>query len=59
MITYKQSPSHVAVFLDGKRVGSIKAWKSEGFRYYPKGFKDGGRVFQSVEQVKQSLKEND
>jgi len=58
MITYKQLPSSVAVFLDGKRVGQIKAWKSEGFRYYAKGFKDGGVVFPTVEKVKYSL-END
>jgi len=55
MITYKQMPTSVAVFLDGKRVGRIKAWKSEGFRYYAVGFKEGGVVFPTVEKVKHSL----
>ena len=59
MITYKQMPGYVQVSLDGKIVGKIKAYKSEGFRYYPKGCKDGGKIYKSVEDVKASLREDD
>jgi hypothetical protein len=52
-------PGYVQVSLDGKIVGKIKAYKSEGFRYYPKGCKDGGKIYKSVEDVKASLREDD
>lgn len=59
MFTYKQMPTSVSVFRDGKRVGRIKAWKSEGFRYYVVGFKDGSCVYPTVEAVKKWLDSND
>jgi hypothetical protein len=58
MIAYKQMPSYVQVSLDGKIVGKIKAYKDQGFRYYPKGFKSGGKIYKSVEDVKKSLIED-
>lgn len=51
-LTYEQRPYYVVVFLDGKRIGKIKAWRNEGFRYYRDGWRDGGRVFPTVEACK-------
>lgn len=57
MYTYEQKPYYLVVFKQGKRIGKIKAWKDQGFRYYAEGFKDGGCCYQSVEAVKRWLED--
>ena len=60
MITYKHSTNissydtNISVFLDNKHVGVIKN-VSGGYQYFPKGKKNGGDVFTSVKDVKDSL----
>lgn len=65
MITYKSElhavNTNLAVYLDGKRVGTIKRTKGKNtpeYRYFPKGDKVGGESFASIQAVKDSLKED-
>lgn len=51
MITYEYTET---VKLDGKIIGHIKQ-KDNGFAYFPKGSKNSGEVFSSVDKVKLSL----
>jgi len=53
-ITYKQQKNGQAVYLDGKRVGTI--WRvATGWSYFPKGQKKGGETFPSLAKVKASI----
>lgn len=45
-----------AVFLDGKRVGTILGVMN-GWRYFPLGSQDGGDTFATKGEVKKSLQE--
>jgi len=61
MITYKpqRQRSEYAVQLGGKVVGRIKLAVAgdgrAGWRYFPKGQKEGGEVFPTLEECKRSL----
>lgn len=52
--------TRVTVYLDGKPIGEIREVEHPrsvypGFAYFPKGQKDGGDVFPTVEACKTSL----
>ena len=50
--------ANVRVRFDGKIVGEIRKEKSrcfEGWRYYPKGEKNGGELFESLRACQKSL----
>lgn len=51
MITYEIK---VEVYLDNLYVGYIGK-DFGGYRYFPKGQKEGGQVFETIEKVKKSL----
>lgn len=54
--TRKCGDTGVYVYLDDKRVGTIKHAKiRSGWQYYPLKSKIGGEVFQTIEEVKESL----
>jgi hypothetical protein len=54
-ITYKEvSGAEVAVFLEGRRVGTIRPMLA-GFRYFPLGQRQGGEKYQTLAEVKRSL----
>jgi hypothetical protein len=54
-ITYKEvSDREVAVFMEGRRVGTIRPLLA-GWRYYPKGQSQGGDKYPTLTLVKQSL----
>ena len=42
MLTYQ---TEIKVFLEGKRVGTIRRDKKFLWRYFPKGHKEGGEGF--------------
>jgi hypothetical protein len=50
-LTFK---TNVDVFLDGKKIGTIKEVK-DGFQFYPNGQKIGGAVFPTLQACKNSL----
>ena len=55
MITYKkQSWTVIKVFLDGKRVGSIRSVLG-GWQYFPYRSDVGGEVFETISEVKNSI----
>jgi hypothetical protein len=61
MITYDHV---VQVRLDGKLIGEIRHERDPqeatiyfGWRYYPKGKKVGGELFQTLDEVARSLEE--
>lgn len=56
-ITYKQlDPRHYAVFIEGKRVGTITELLSNEFQYFPQGeMQEGGEKFFTLSGCKQSL----
>lgn len=56
MITFKWMDvgNHRAVFLDGKRVGTIKRVNG-GWQYFPKGQKYGGEIFKNISECEESL----
>jgi len=59
-ITYKETANHSKVFLDEKIIGTIKKTRTrtiEGWIYYPKGDKNGGRTFPSRQSCKNYLEE--
>jgi hypothetical protein len=47
-----------SVYLDGKLVGHIKCLHG-CYQYFPKGHKDGGEVFTTMEACKRSLEQDD
>ena len=54
-ITYKTTLSgDIAVWLDGKRVGSIMAAKG-GYQYWPMGNSTPGEIMPTVDAVKKTL----
>lgn len=54
-ITYKDvSGAEVAVFLEGRRVGTIRPLLA-GFRYFPLGSRTGGDKYTTLAEVKRSL----
>jgi hypothetical protein len=55
-ITYQSFTNHTSVYLDGKFVGRIHE-VTGGFQYIPTGIKNGGEIYKSIRQVKQSLEE--
>jgi hypothetical protein len=55
MITYKRKNQNFNVYVENKLVGIIKEVPKKQYQYFPKGSKLGGKIFNSVEQVKQSL----
>jgi hypothetical protein len=60
MITYKElTPNTVAVFLQGKRVGTIQRRTVDNqWQYWPWGdMQEGGDVFPTLALCKQSLEE--
>ena len=55
MIEYKtKSSTETKVYLDGKIVGTIKK-TDEGYTYYPKGKKNGGETFPTLDKCMKSL----
>ena len=55
MITYKNTNSSMTtVYLDGERVGVIEQVIG-GFQYFPEGRKEGGEIFDTLRQCKNSL----
>lgn len=60
MITYKEiDATTVAVFLAGKRVGTIAHRFGEGWEYTPKGSKQHGEAYPSLTRCKASLSGGD
>jgi len=56
-ITYKDvSGAEVAVFMDGRRVGTIRPILA-GFRYFPLHATVGGNRYATLAEVKRSLEE--
>lgn len=55
MITYKEMANEIAVFLEGKRVGTIQHIFGEGWKYFPKGSRTGGDFYQTLRECKNSL----
>lgn len=56
-ISYKnQTNTSVEVYLDNQRTGTIKKVDG-GWQYTPKGSKDGGDVYPSLDKCKESLEE--
>lgn len=55
MITFQKCKGVYKVYLSGQKVGQINSVKGGGFQYTPKGQKEGGEVFTTVDEVKQSL----
>jgi len=55
-ITYTHNGNNmpVTVKLDGKTVGKIRP-VSEGWQYCPTGSREGGEIFKTIKQVKESL----
>lgn len=51
MITYREQHK---VYLEGKYIGDIKE-HADGFAYFPKGSKDHGYVYATVDDVKATL----
>lgn len=49
-----ESSTKTKVYLDGKRVGTIKR-TDEGYTYYPKGQKTGGETFPTLSKCIKSL----
>ncbi len=47
----------VAVFLDNKRVGSIKHLAGDQWQYVPKGQREGGEIFSTLQQCQNSLED--
>jgi hypothetical protein len=58
-ITYHKNSrvSEVRVYSDGLRIGTIKMVPG-GWQYFPKGSETGGKVFETVVEVKRSLSES-
>ncbi len=59
IVTYKESgklKQNISVYIDGKRVGTIKPVPN-GFAYYPLGSRTRGEVMPTVEEIKHSLEE--
>jgi len=60
MIVYKEIKNsnqdiiQVKVYLDNRRIGSIEK-EVGGWRYFPKGKIEGGELFPSIRQAKNSL----
>ncbi len=56
MITYKYlKNSDIAVYLDNKRVGTIKQF-TDGVQYFPKGSKTSdGQIYLSVNECKNCI----
>lgn len=56
-LTYTDiEPGLIAVFLDGKRVGTIVIEPElDGWRYFPKGKTEGGEKLPTLALVKASL----
>lgn len=63
MITYTElSAASVAVFLDGKRVGTIRHTRDDrgtGWAYWPKGTLTSGDLYPSLARCKASLSGGD
>jgi len=57
MITYKLGSNNAMldVILDGKRVGTILHLFYGGFQYFPKGHDSGGKVYDNLNDLKNSL----
>ena len=51
-ISFKQE---VKVFLDKKHIGAIKEIKNNQFQYTPKGSKQKGQVYSTLDACKNSL----
>lgn len=56
MITYKDGADGLRVYLDRRRIGTIKPY-GNGFRYYPHNAWSAprGEVFPTIDAVKRSL----
>ena len=58
MITYTPIASRsIAVFLEGKRVGTIEHLANGVWQYWPKNLLDAGEKFPTLAEVKASLEE--
>jgi len=59
-LTYEtKAPGNISVYLDKKPVGTIRRTKGLNFPeyvFFPKGSKNGGDKFSSLEACKESLK---
>lgn len=60
-ITYIHQPNAATVKLDGKVVGKIAHTTDNGggWTYWPKGWKEHGEVFPTVDEVKRSLESDE
>jgi hypothetical protein len=47
--------TEVKVYLDGKQVGVIKEISDIGYKYFPKGYIEGGELYSTLEACKKSL----
>lgn len=57
MITYQAKDTQTTtVKIDGKAAGTILESK-RGFRYFPKGFAEGGDFFPTLDECKRSLEQ--
>lgn len=56
-IAYEQLTNVVYVYLDGRRIGTIRKG-SDGYRYFPKGDTVGGDSYCTIGEVKKSLEED-
>ena len=54
MITYKSVGLLVWVYLDGKRVGTIRP-AGGGYSYFPLGQKKGGAIYLTIREVRKSI----
>jgi hypothetical protein len=53
--THKVGDKSVTVLLDGKLAGHIKAVGFGRYKYFPKGSRTGGKVYDSLAGCKRSL----
>jgi len=53
-LTYKKLARGIVVYLDGSEVGTIRSVRA-GFQYQPKGSRNAGEVFSTVNECKASL----
>lgn len=61
MITYKYKKGAIFVHLEGKRVGTILSVMVDSryhYTYYPLHVNDHGEVFNTIQEVKNSLEGN-
>lgn len=55
MLEYVYTKYSVTVKLEGKKIGEIVNTPGVGWRYFPKGSKDGGEPFSNLADCKHSL----